>query len=166
MPDWERYVRDRLTRLTVTPERENEIVAEVALQLEQAYSAALSRGESEQAALEIAQSQVRSWEAMEAQINSAEHYAAPPSDRPNLVTGAAADVRHALRFFRRSPAFTAIAVLTLALGIGGNTAIFTLVDAVALRGLPYRDPSRLMAIETRKVGQPEVEPWTRSEERR
>src|SRR6266705_1298860 len=51
--------------------------------------------------------------------------------------------RYALRQFRLSPVFTAAAVLTLALGIGGTTAIFTLIDAVMLRSLPVSDPGRL-----------------------
>src|SRR5207248_7875294 len=55
-------------------------------------------------------------------------------------------VRHALRQFRQSPVFTAAAVLTLALGIGGTTAIFTLIHAVMLRSLPVSDPSRLYRI--------------------
>src|SRR5271165_3108734 len=55
-------------------------------------------------------------------------------------------LRYALRQYRQSPVFTAAAVLTLALGIGGTTAIFTLIDAVMLRSLPVADPGRLYRV--------------------
>jgi len=56
------------------------------------------------------------------------------------------DIRFALRGLVKHPAFTAIAVITLALGIGGSTSIFTVVDAALLRGLPYKSPERLYHI--------------------
>ena len=73
--------------------------------------------------------------------------------RANRVEELGQDLRYAFRTLRRNPAFTAVVVLTLALGIGANTAIFTLIDAVILRHIPVRHPEELVAIgNTARVG--------------
>lgn len=71
--------------------------------------------------------------------------------RKELTVMFTRDVRHALRMFRREPAFTAAAVLTLMLGIGANTALFAVVEAVLLRPLPFGEADRLVLVKHRDV---------------
>jgi hypothetical protein len=71
----------------------------------------------------------------------------------------AQDVRYALRTMRRAPAFTAAAVLSLAIGVGANSAIFSVASALLLRPLPYRDADRLVILWNRSPGLGISEDW-------
>src|SRR6266480_5236781 len=73
--------------------------------------------------------------------------------RPRLLEDSVRDLRHGIRLLRRSPGFTAAAVVTLALGIGATSAIFSVVRTVMLEPLPYPDPDRIVAVwETNRGG--------------
>jgi predicted permease len=73
-----------------------------------------------------------------------------------MLEATLADLRYGLRLLARTPGFTAVAVLSLALGIGANTAIFTLIDAVLLRTLPVKNPERLVSL---RIAEP-LSTWT------
>src|SRR5262245_10864745 len=74
------------------------------------------------------------------------HFGGRGARRVRSVDTFRQDVRYALRQLARAPGFTAVAVLTLALGIGANTAIFSAIDAIAFRPLPFADAERIVTV--------------------
>ena len=74
----------------------------------------------------------------------------------DLLDSLLSDMEHGLRLLRRTPGFAGLAIVTLALGIGATTAVFSLVNAVLLRDLPYRDPERLVFLYEQLPGIPDV----------
>jgi len=74
----------------------------------------------------------------------------------NFIESMLQDIRYALRTLRRTPIITAVAIFSLALGIGANTAIFSLIDAVVLKTLPVRNPAELFRVERKSEKKPET----------
>jgi len=146
---FKQHVRSQLPALRrVSPEREAAIIEELAQQMSSAYEDALRSEATETAALQSAQGQFRDWNALAASIQEAERAAPPPpvSQDGQNWKGLWQDMRFGARLLRKSPGFAASCVLTLALGIGGCAAMFSLLDAIVLRPLAYRDPEQIMVV--------------------
>jgi predicted permease len=150
MHDFKPYVRSHLPALRIRPEREAAIIEELAQQLSSVYEDAKAAGASEDEALRTAHGHLKDWQGLANGIQEAERTA--PAEIPvaaeegKLLRGLWNDVRFAFRMVTRSPGFAASCILTLALGIGGCAAVFSLLDAIVLRPLEYKNSEELMVL--------------------
>jgi len=160
MSDWKKYVRDNLPPLALGPERELEMADEMAQHLEAVYEDALAEGASELDALNRAKAHIKDWQLLESDLIRSKRPIAGPLINNRLARetriqsqsrgggigmgSVLQDLRYGVRMLLKSKAFTAVAVLSLAFGIGANTAIFSLIDAVLLRTLPVKNSNELV----------------------
>ncbi len=162
MRNWKRYVREHLELPGLAGEQEAEVIEEIAGQLEERYGEARARGFGEEEAEAEALALISDWSALARDVRGSKRFATAPRIEHRVEEGEYAirtrggswipvadilrDLRLAVRRLRRAPLFGAVVVLTLGIGIGANTAIFSLVKGIMLDPLPYDEPDRLVAV--------------------
>jgi putative ABC transport system permease protein len=148
MRDWKSFIR---VRLASSPPPED-VVEEIAQHAEMLYRTARSDGLSDADAARLVERELADVHGLtDAARERARRPATmlpdpPPPGRSQPFRTFARDLRHALRLLASRPAFVAAATVTLALGIGANTAIFSVVNALLLRPLPFHEPDRLVMV--------------------
>src|SRR5262245_4191331 len=152
MPDWGPEVRRRLSSLRLSPTRESEIVEELSQHLDDRWRELVAGGVSAEEATRLALADFEDPDRLACHMAPLRQSQLPPSPTPGApplhwLSDLGQDLRYALRTLSARPGFTAIAVLSLALGIGANTAIFTLWNGVLHSALPaVRDPGELVML--------------------
>ncbi len=142
--DWKAHIRSRLVSPRLSPSREREIIEELAQHLEDRWHELMANGATPDDAAETARTEFSGarLEALLGTLRQARWQELPPPgpSRAFSLDSIVIDLRHAFRALRATPSFTIGALLVLALGTGATTAIVSVVDAVALRPLPFPDP--------------------------
>jgi putative ABC transport system permease protein len=151
MPEWKQEVRDRLAHLRLAPAREAEIVEELAQHLEDFYQEILLAGGTVEEACSTALAELSDENGLTDELRRTEHRVVSEpvvlgARRMNMIADLWQDLLYGFRVLLKQPAISLIAVLTLGLGIGANTAIFSVINGLILRPLPYPQPEQVMKL--------------------
>ncbi len=154
MPEWKNEIKDRLANLNLEPAREAEIVEELSQHLNDRYAELRASGATDEEAAGAAFAELNHGEILERELRRVEPQPCCEPvvlgrKRMNVIGDLWQDLRYGWRTLRKNPGFTIAAALTLALGIGVNTAIFTFFDLALLRPLPVKEPETLVNLEYR-----------------
>jgi predicted permease len=157
MPDWRAIVWDRIASLRLEGTAEADLVEEIAQHLEDRYRESRSSGASEEEAHQATLAELEDVYALRESSARApqlpRHDAVPTGEaaRGNFLDDFLRDLRYAVRTMRKAPAFVFFVVLTLGLGIGANTTVFTVINTLILNPLPVPDSAGLVAVNAAKV---------------
>ena len=157
MPDWSRHLRECLADLRLSPAREAEIVEELSQHLDDRYEELRAAGLNDADARRLAIEELSETGELARRMNALSQAHAPAPvvhgrSSEGLLRGIWQDLRYATRTARKQPGFATTIVLTLALGIAVNATVFTIVNAVVLRPLPFADAERIVQLNVRNAG--------------
>ena len=149
MPDWKEEITKRFSSLKLDSTREVEIIQELAQHLEDRYHELVSGGATDEEArsdvlMEVNSENLPTQGRLGMIREAPQEPVVPRNSGPNFFANLLQDLRYALRQFRRNPGFAAVAIITLGLGIGASTAIFSVIDNVLLQPFPYRDAGQIV----------------------
>src|SRR5262245_10292394 len=151
MRNWTEHVRPRLSSLRLSPAREHEIVEELAQHLEDRWRELVASGASEDEATRLALAEFRDGNVLAKYMRPLQQARTPLPIAPGALAGHVLrdvwqDLRYATRMVRRQPTFSLTAILTLALGIGATTAMFSVVNGVLIKPLPYPNSENVVTV--------------------
>jgi macrolide transport system ATP-binding/permease protein len=157
MPDWRREVRNRLATIPIPPANEPALVEELAQHLEDRYEEMRASDVNDSEAYRAVVAELQNSDLLSrAPLNMprvSNNNSVPPgaTSTGDMISDFWRDLRFGMRAMRKSTVFTFFSVLTLALGIGANTTVFTIINTLLLHPLPAEDPSHLVALYSTQV---------------